>query len=87
MPVTLVETLGLKRFAMIWGWVNMVGALGTAGGPLAVGWLVDRTGSYSAGFELCAALALLGAFATMLVSGPASLEKISASQMRAVRGH
>jgi MFS family permease len=86
MPVALVEALGLKGFAMIWGWVNLVGALGIAGGPLVVGWLVDRTGSYTAGFELCAALALIGAFAMMLVSAPAGLEKIS-PQMRPVRGH
>jgi MFS family permease len=87
MPVTLVETLGLRSFGMIWGWVNLVCAFGIAGGPLVVGWLVDRTGSYTAGFELCAAMALIGAAATMLVRSPAALESIPAPDMRAVRGH
>jgi cyanate permease len=61
----------------IWGSINLLGAFGMAGGPLLVGWLVDRTGSYTAGFELCAALALIGAFGTMLMSPAVRLKAIS----------
>jgi len=51
------------RFAdVIWGISNTFATLPGIVGVLVTGWLVDRTGSYSAPFYLMAGVALLGAF-------------------------
>ncbi len=86
-PVVLVETLGIKRFGSINGFLNPATALGMTVGALAVGSLVDRTGSYAQGFELCGVLSLIGGFAILLVHPAEKTQAIPASAMQAIRGH
>jgi MFS family permease len=77
-PVVMVETLGLRRFGSISGLIGLAATLGIAGGPLAVGWIFDFTGSYTPAFELNAACIFLGAMAALLVSPADGVETIPA---------
>lgn len=51
-PLTIAESLGLKRFGSIYGVVGFVSTISGALGPLAAGRLFDATGSYIAPFTL-----------------------------------
>jgi MFS family permease len=69
-PLVAAETLGLKRFGSLFGWLGFTLTLGLFVGPLLVGWMTDMTGSYTAGFELCVLISLLGSAASFLCVGP-----------------
>ncbi len=56
-PLLLVEAVGQRNFGSLLGIGNLLGGLGAAFGPAAVGHLVDATGSYAPALLLCAALA------------------------------
>lgn len=56
-PLLLVEAVGQRNFGSLLGIGNLLGGLGAAFGPAAVGYLVDATGSYAPALLLCAALA------------------------------
>lgn len=58
-PLLLVEAVGPRNFGSLLGIGNLLGGLGAAFGPAAVGYLVDATGSYAPALLLCAALAAL----------------------------
>lgn len=66
------ETLGLKRFGTLFGWLGTVVTVGLFIGPLFVGWMTDVTGSYTTPFELCALICLVGAAAAFLSVAPAA---------------
>ncbi len=51
-PLTIAESLGLKRFGSIYGLVGFVSTIAGTLGPLAGGRLFDATGSYIAPFTL-----------------------------------
>jgi MFS family permease len=51
-PLTIAESLGLKRFGSIYGLVGFVSTIAGTLGPLAAGRLFDATGSYVAPFTL-----------------------------------
>jgi MFS family permease len=74
-PMVTAETLGLKRFGTLFGWLGTVVTVGLFIGPLLVGWMTDVTGSYSKPFELCAFICLVGSAASFLcvVPGPAEI--------------
>jgi MFS family permease len=72
-PMVTAETLGLRRFGTLFGWLGSVVTVGLFLGPLLVGWLTDVTGSYKQPFELCALIALLGAAAAFLCKAPDSV--------------
>ena len=78
-PVALVETLGLRRFGTISGLTGLAASVGSCGGAMVVGWIVDVTGSYSLAFELGALCVFLGAIAALAVSPAAGVEAIPAS--------
>jgi MFS family permease len=69
-PMVTAETLGLKRFGTLFGWLGTVVTVGLFLGPLLVGWLTDVTGSYTTPFELCALISLVGATAAFLCVAP-----------------
>jgi ACS family tartrate transporter-like MFS transporter len=46
--------------------INSVGNLGGLIGPLAVGWLKDRTGSFESGLYVLSAFALMSAIVTLI---------------------
>ncbi len=71
-PMVTAETLGLKRFGTLFGWLGTVVTVGLFIGPLLVGWLTDVTGSYTTPFELCALVCLVGATASFLCMAPRS---------------
>jgi MFS family permease len=65
-PMVTAETLGLKRFGTLFGWLGTVMTVGLFIGPLLVGWMTDVTGSYTTPFELCALICLVGSAASFL---------------------
>jgi MFS family permease len=78
-PMVTAETLGLKRFGTLFGWLGTVVTVGLFVGPLLVGWMADVTGSYTMPFELCALIALVGSTASFLcvVPQPAEIALVS----------
>lgn len=70
-PMVTAETLGLRRFGTLFGWLGTVVTVGLFLGPLLVGWLTDLTGSYKQPFELCAVIALVGSAAAFMCKVPA----------------
>jgi MFS family permease len=73
-PMVLAETLGLKRFGTLFGWVSLAVTLGLFVGPLMVGAITDATGSYTEAFELCAAIGLIGAVASFVCVAPRTVK-------------
>jgi MFS family permease len=69
-PLLTVETLGLRRFGTLFGWLGFALTFGLFIGPQLVGWMTDVTGSYSAGYELCALICIVGAAASFLCVVP-----------------
>ena len=69
-PMVTAETLGLKRFGTIFGWLGTVVTVALFIGPLPVGGLTDMTGSYTTPFELCALICLVGSVAAFLCVVP-----------------
>jgi MFS family permease len=69
-PMVTAETLGLKRFGTLFGWLSTVVTVGLFSGPLLVGWMTDVTGSYTMPFELCAIICLVGSTAAFLCVTP-----------------
>jgi MFS family permease len=69
-PMVTAETLGLKRFGTLYGWLGSMLTFGLFLGPLTIGWLTDVTGSYTMPFELCALVALVGSVASFLCVAP-----------------
>jgi len=69
-PMVTAETLGLKRFGTLFGWLGTVVTVGLFAGPLLVGWMTDVTGNYTAPFELCALICLVGSAASFLCVVP-----------------
>ncbi len=69
-PLVTAEILGLKRFGTLFGWLGFALTFGLFVGPMLVGWITDRTGSYTAGFELCGFICLIGGVASFLCVVP-----------------
>ncbi|HJU11950.1 MAG TPA: MFS transporter [Candidatus Binataceae bacterium] len=69
-PLLTAETLGLKRFGTLFGWLGFALTFGLFIGPQLVGWLTDMTGSYTAGYELCGLICVVGAVASFLCVPP-----------------
>jgi MFS family permease len=69
-PMVLAETLGLRRFGSLFGLLGFTVTVGLSIGPVVVGWITDITGSYTFAFELCAAVALVGAVSSYACVAP-----------------
>lgn len=69
-PLLTAETLGIKRFGTIFGWLGFALTVGLFIGPQIVGWLTDFTGNYTAGYELCGVICIIGATASFLCVTP-----------------
>jgi MFS family permease len=69
-PLLTVETLGLKRFGTLFGWLGFALTFGLFIGPQLVGWMTDVTGSYTAGYEVCGLICLVGSAASFLCVAP-----------------
>ncbi|MGH8012756.1 MAG: MFS transporter, partial [Candidatus Binataceae bacterium] len=69
-PMVLAETLGLKRFGTIFGWLGLIVTIGLFFGPLVVGYIFDVMGSYTLGFEVCVLLNLVAMAASFACVTP-----------------
>lgn len=69
-PLLTAETLGLKRFGTLFGWLGFALTFGLFVGPQFVGWMTDFTGSYNTGYELCGLICVVGAAASYLCVAP-----------------
>ncbi len=63
-PLTTVESLGLRRFGSISGITGFCNTVGRASGSVAAGAIFDLTGGYGGVLRLFIALSALGALAT-----------------------
>jgi len=69
-PLLTVETLGLKRLGTLFGWLGFALTFGLFVGPQLVGWMTDVTGTYTAGYELCGLICVMGSAASFLCVAP-----------------
>jgi sugar phosphate permease len=65
------ELFGMVSFGTVFGLVGFASQTGSGFGPLAVGWLEDRTGSYSTPFTVTALLTFAAAACIALARPPA----------------
>jgi MFS family permease len=65
-----VDTLGLRRYGSIAGLLGVAFTLGATTSPPLVGRFADVSGSYTASFQVCALVALVGAVASFLCEAP-----------------
>jgi sugar phosphate permease len=72
MAAIRADYFGSAAFGMIQGTSSMVVMLGMIAGPLIAGIMADRTGTYTAGFLLLAAMAGLGSVFFILARPPAA---------------
>jgi sugar phosphate permease len=72
MAAIRADYFGSAAFGMIQGTSSMIVMLGMIAGPLIAGAMADRTGTYTAGFILLAAMAALGSVFFILARPPAA---------------
>ncbi len=69
-PLLIAERFGVLDYPRIYSRTQLYGLVGTAGGPLLLGWLHDSAGGYRTSYAVAAACSLVGA-AVLLWGGPA----------------
>jgi MFS family permease len=72
-PAVLADYFGTRYFGTVNGVMSLVQTLGAFFGPWLVGLLVDETGSYTAGWLICAAFAALSVPLMLLATPPRAL--------------
>ena len=72
MSLLVGDVFGLVSFGTVFGLVSLVGQTGSGFGPFAVGWLEDRTGSYTAPFTITAIATLFAAGAIAIMRKPSA---------------
>jgi MFS family permease len=85
-PLVLAETMGLRRFGTLYGWIQVAATFGLFGGPLIAGELYDLTRSYAVSFEVAALLAVAGAAASFLCAAPRASGVVLAAQAHGAAG-
>ena len=71
----IADTYGTKYFGTLNGLVTFIRTIGSGLGPLVVGFVVDRTGFYTAGWLLASAVAGAGLVAVLVERPPEALRK------------
>ena len=79
-PAMLADYFGTKFFGTINGVVALVTTTGGALGPWIVGWLVDTTAHYRAGWLLCTAVTLAAIPFFLLASAPSIEDRRAAGR-------
>ncbi len=70
-PLLIAERFGVRDYPRIYSRAQLYGLVGTAGGPLLLGWLHDASGGYRTSYVVAGCCSIVGAVA-FLWSGPAS---------------
>lgn len=70
-PLLVAEHFGVRDYARIYSRVQLVGIVGTAGGPLLLGWLHDHGGGYRTSYLVAAVCSAAGAV-VLWSGGPAT---------------
>jgi MFS family permease len=65
-PLLIAERFGVLDYPRIYSRAQLFGLVGTAGGPLLLGWLYDVAGGYRASYIVAGVLSLCGAVAVLL---------------------
>jgi MFS family permease len=82
-PLLIAERFGIRDYPQIYSRAQLFALVGTAGGPLLLGWLHDLSDGYRAAYLVAAACSLAGA-AAILWSGPTSVPA-TAEELEEVR--
>ncbi len=69
-PLLIAERFGVRDYPRIYSRAQLFGLVGTAGGPLLLGWLHDASGGYRVSYVVAGCCSLAGA-AAILWAGPA----------------
>lgn len=64
-PLLIAERFGVRDYPKIYSRAQLLGLVGTAGGPLLLGWLHDAAGGYRTAYLVAGALSLAGAVAVL----------------------
>jgi MFS family permease len=64
-PLMMAESLGVKRFGSLSGLAGIFTTIGAGTGPVAAGFIFDRTASYHTAFELFTVILVVGGCATL----------------------
>ncbi len=70
-PLLIAERFGVRDYPRIFSRSQLVAIVGTAGGPLLIGWLYDAAGSYRMPYTVAAACSVVGVVILSL-AGPAT---------------
>jgi len=70
-PLLIAERFGVRDYPRIFSRSQLVAIVGTAGGPLLIGWLYDAAGSYRMPYTVAAACSFVGVL-ILSVAGPAT---------------
>ncbi len=70
-PLLIAERFGVRDYPKIYSRAQLFALVGTAGGPMLLGWLHDASGGYKASYIAAGCLSLAGAV-MILLSGSAT---------------
>jgi MFS family permease len=73
-PLLVAERFGVLDYPRIFSRSQFLTMLGTAGGPLLLGWLYDNAGGYQTSYLVAGACSLTGAL-VLSAGGPATVRR------------
>jgi hypothetical protein len=71
-PLLIAERFGVLDYPRIFSRIQFLCILGTAGGPLLLGWLFDNAGGYTTSYLVAAACSVVGSL-VLASGGPATV--------------
>jgi MFS family permease len=77
-PLLVAERFGVRDYPQIYSRAQLFSLVGTAGGPLLLGWLHDLSGGYRSAYLVGAVCSIVGAVAIFL-AGPTSSHEADAA--------
>jgi nitrate/nitrite transporter NarK len=81
MPLMIADTFGITAYGTIFGVMQMLLRVGSAGLPIAVGYSVDLTGNYTIAFLVTIVVLILGTLASLVAKRPEATEPPRAEPM------
>ena len=77
MPLMIADTFGITAYGTIFGVMQLLLRVGSAGIPVAVGLSVDRTGEYTLAFLITIVVLALGTAASIFAKRPAPITVVT----------